>query len=408
MKKRIEEAIIALGKISALLLELRYFYQEFNYTSSNSTETEKMIARLFDRPSTEALQFNNEKKVEYYRVWTEKEMKNMPYLKELKYRKTRDGIHQFRYRRNGYNKSFNSKNLNKAKEKAYNFIKSLNKILKIEASNSRTSLDFIAKAWLDLKREHFNIQTYRSYKSVYNNHIKKIFGEKDIKDILPIDLQPFFNNLFKKSGKSCENAKIILNGVFKYAVANRLCDTNPMPGVIIEKHVRKKGKALTDEQIKDFINKMSSLNSKYGLASLIILYTGIRGCELNSLSFDWNNGTFSVKNAKLKKSQKLNPDNLIRTVPIFPPLYELRTRIENEDWKISPKNLSDRFVLHWPENTVKDLRHTFSTKARESGIENELVNIWIGHSAGKNLTANTYTHFSMKFQKLEAKKLKFI
>ena len=38
-------------------------------------------------------------------------------------------------------------------------------------------------------------------------------------------------------------------------------------------------------------------------------------------------------------------------------------------------------------------------------VDNELVNLWMGHSAGKNLTANTYTHFSMEFQKKQAKKI---
>ena len=219
-------------------------------------------------------------------------------------------------------------------------------------------------------------------------------------------LQPFFNSLFEKSGKTAEDSKIVLNGIFKYAVANRLCSSNPMEAVIVEKHFRQKGIAMTSEQLARFKAKMNA-SGKFGLAGLIILYSGVRGAELASMSFDWNAGTMTISNAKLKKSQKRNPLNLVRTIPIFPNLYSLRSRIEaSEDWRIKATTLTSKFCEYWTETTVKDLRHTFTSKAREFGVENELVSLWTGHSAGTNVTANTYTHFSMEFQKKEALKIK--
>ena len=133
----------------------------------------------------------------------------------------------------------------------------------------------------------------------------------------------------------------------------------------------------------------------------------LRGAELSSIRFDWNGETMTIDNAKLKKSQKRNPLNLVRTIPIFPGLYALRERIEAfDEWRIKASTLTCKFCNYWTETTIKDLRHTFISKLRESGIENELVSIWTGHSAGKNVTANTYTHFSMDFQKEQAKKVK--
>ena len=124
------------------------------------------------------------------------------------------------------------------------------------------------------------------------------------------------------------------------------------------------------------------------------------------MTFDWDAGTFTVKNAKLKKSQKARPENLYRTVPIFPALWNLKDRIISEEWRIVSSTLTQKFPRHFSECTVKDLRHTFTTRARESGIENELVSLWTGHLPGKNVTANIYTHFSMEYQKREAKRLK--
>lgn len=343
-------------------------------------------------------------------LWTAKELEIMPFLKELTYRKVKNGLHQFRYRRLGYDVAFTSKSLDVAKKKARAFITGLKKqqadfeLNQHQQRKNAPTLSDVAKLWFDNKKRHVVIETLRTYQSVYENHIKPRFGSLKIKSILPMHLQPFFNELAGSLGKTCENSKIILNGIFDFAVANRLCPSSPMPGVVIERHYRKTGKALTDEQIKRFRNVM--LNSgAIGTAYLIILYAGIRGAELESLSFDWENGTFTVNNAKLKKSQRVHPENIKRTVPIFPGLYALKERIENDAWIMDARTVSNGFCRLWTESSVKDLRHTFTTKARESGIENELVNLWTGHLPGRNVTANVYTHFSLEFQKDQAKKL---
>ncbi len=345
-------------------------------------------------------------KTQNLKVWTVKEVENMPYLKDLKYRVTYNGLHQFRYRRDGLNVSFTSKNFETAKEKARKFLMDLKK--KMGASEIKVkhlnSLDYVAKFWFDNKSAHVSEETLKSYKSVYLNHVAPIFGSRKISNILPMDLQPFFNSLHNSMGKTCENAKIILNGIFDFAVANRLCPSNPMAGVIIERHYRKTGSALTDEQIKRFIDVMRQ-SGELGTAYLIILYSGIRGAELEKMTFDWEGGTFTVHNAKLKKGQKANPANLTRTVPIFPGLWPLRDRIERNDWRIPRRILSNSLCRFWTETTVKDLRHTFTSRAREAGVENELVNLWTGHLPGANVTANVYTHFSLDYQKREAEKI---
>jgi integrase len=369
---------------------------KFKLVSENTMRSAVAVKKVVSKPNI---------KVQSRKVWTEKEIEDLPYLKNLKYRLTSDGIHQFRYRRNGYDLSFNSKNFEVAKKKAHDFIKSIKRLIRSEADIIKgKTLDFVAQAWFDLKAPHVNVETMKGYRSVYKNHILDRFGSKSIKSLLPMHLQPFFNELYAEKGKTCENAKIILNGIFEYAVANRICMSNPMKAVIVEKHVRVTGQALTDEQVKRFVARMGE-RGPFETAGLIILYSGIRGCELESMTFDWEQGTFTVLNGKLKKGQKVNPKNLRRTVPIFPGLWKIKERIERDDWKMPSKTLSANFRDYWPENTVKDLRHTFASRARESGVDNELVNLWTGHLPGNNVTANIYTHFSLEFQKREAEKI---
>ncbi len=346
----------------------------------------------------------NKKITKNREFWTAEEIKKMPYIKNLKYRVTQKGVHQFRYRRNGYNLSFNSTNYEKAKKKAYEFIRSLKKnVCNVADVTYGKKFGYIAELWLELKAQHVCEETIRAYKSVYNNHIKSEFADKSIKSILPMHLQPYFNNLFKKYERSSEDAKTIMNGTFDYAVANRIIPSNPMVGVIVNKHFRKTGMSLNDDQIARLKDK-SFNGGAIGIAALIILYTGVRGFELNSIVFDWENGTFTVNNAKLKKGQKTKEENLKRTVPIFPGIYKIKNIIidAGNTWRFQPKVLSQKFSEFWEENTVKDLRHTFSTKTQQAGVPENIVHLWTGHLPGKTVTANVYTHFDMDYQKKHA------
>lgn len=365
-------------------------------------EKQRKLFTLYKKDTAEAVPNVDKKLNENNQFWTAKEINEMPLIKDLKYRMYK-GLHQFRYRRNGYDVAFTHKKFVVAKERARAFIQELKKQTET-ARPVANALNGIAESWFNERKRHVDVSTHKGYLSVYRNHIAPKFGNKDVSKILPMHLQPFFNDLHDSKGKTCENAKIILNGIFKFAVANRLCPSNPMQGVIIERHVRKQGKALSNPDLTQFKKIMTEWED-FGCAYLIILYSGIRGAELENMSFDWNQGTFTVYNAKLKKSQKVNEANLTRTVPIFAGLKALKERIESEKWRIPARMLSNYLSKRWGRSTVKDLRHTFTSKAREAGVENELVNLWTGHVPGHNMTANVYTHFSLEYQLKEAEKL---
>ena len=404
MKKEIEEMQGYLVKVGAFLSKVKFKLHELE-AQTVSEELDRFLDTFTAQSRSNVdLKLNIEQNCE---LWTVAEKNEMPFLKDLKYRRLKNGVHQFRYRRNGFDESFSSKDLKTAKNKAKAFIAELKK----KSQDNKTAknlcqLNYVAELWFKNKKCHVADATWRSYESVYKNHIAPRFGARNVKNILPMDLQPFFNNFSTSLGKTGENAKIILNGIFEFAVANRFCNTNPMPGVIVEKHIRKTGKALTDEQIKRFKETMLSLGG-FGTAYLIILFSGIRGAELEKMSFDFEQGTFTVDNAKLKKHQRVIESNLKRTVPIFPDLLEIRERIERNDWRYKAKSISDNLSRVWCESSTKDLRHTFITKARQSGVENELVNLWTGHlSLGNNVTANVYTHFDIDFQKAQAQKVR--
>gem|GEM_PF-5736532 len=75
--------------------------------------------------------------------------------------------------------------------------------------------------------------------------------------------------------------------------------------------------------------------------------------------------------------------------------------------KYQHNKLCEEFKKFLPNHTLKDLRHTFTTRARECGIDNELVAVWTGHSLG-NITSSVYTHipiFRWNFSKNKRKNL---
>ena len=131
-----------------------------------------------------------------------------------------------------------------------------------------------------------------------------------------------------------------------------------------------------------------------------MLYAGVRPCEVNEITEDIQSNTLTIKNGKLKAYQK----NLFRTIPIFPN-YKKIIGIPNTK-TCNLNKMREAFKKVCPQNTLKDLRHTFTTRARECGIDNELVSVWTGHSLG-NITASVYTHFSEEFQQTQAKRLAY-
>ena len=229
----------------------------------------------------------------------------------------------------------------------------------------------------------------------YERHLVKKYGKLPIRSITPLMLQTHLNKLSEKTPRLSETIKSLLHGIFEYAVNNGVIDLNPVKAVYLQKHQRKTGSALTYAEEAAFL--MAIKNHKYEFVYLKMLYSGARPCEVNSIVEDLEANTITIKNGKLKNYQT----NYFRTIPIFPlykPLAIVKCR------KINTIKLSQAFKELCPNHSLKDLRHTFTTRARECGVDNELVAVWTGHSLG-NITSSVYTHFSNEFQQEQAKKL---
>lgn len=247
-----------------------------------------------------------------------------------------------------------------------------------------------------MRKRRVKALTFMTYKNYYESEILPVYGKMRLSDIKPYYIQKHLDKLHAVKPRSCEDIKMLLNGIFQYAVDNGIIDRNPIKAVYIEKHERKNGVALTPDEERQFVKDIKG--SKNEWVFLKMLYSGVRPSEISDIEENIENNTLTIKNAKLKSYQK----NLTRTIPIFPKYKEtldhpIRKYVYLHDLGSDLKN-------YLPNHTLKDLRHTFTTRARECGIDNELVAVWTGHSLG-NITSSVYTHFSTEFQQEQAKKL---
>ena len=357
---------------------------------------------------------NKEKKseIEGNPKFSKKEIKEMPRLKDFKIRVKNNRYYEIRFRRYGYNVSFSSTNFEVAKRKAFEWLSTFEEqikpqvhftvLTKSDSEHFNISKNIVFKQFADdyvynIKKKRIKETTFRSYRVNYENYISPVYGKLRLNEIKPNFIQKHLDKINERTPRACEDVKMLLNNIFDYAVNNGIIERNPIKAVYIQKHERKNGIALSPEHERKFVRDIKG--SKYENYFLKMLYSGVRPTEVITIQENPVNNTLTVKNSKLKSYQK----NLYRILPIFPKYKTI------QNYKLEKANLEQlrlEFKKYLPSHTLKDLRHTFTTRARECGIDNELVAVWTGHSLG-NITSSVYTHFSMEFQQEQAKKLTY-
>lgn len=331
-------------------------------------------------------------------IFTEKEIKKMPKLKELSYRyRMIDGIHEFRYRRNGLEKSFASKDFKTAKKKALAFCRELNAQ---ESNYNSPSLIFndVAEQYMqDVKRKNVTEKTFMVDYNRFKNYVIPTFKGIKLKDVKAPFIQKFLNGVIDKGlNRTAEGIYYTLKTILDYAVNTDLIDKNPLLAVKIPLHDRQIGKALDLDVERDFVRSIK--NTKYELTFLVLLYTGCRPCELESIAFI-KDGFVTFRNRKQK-----NGAVVFKEIPITPMLAPYVERIKKDLPLKQTTELTKIFAKFVSGYRMYDLRHTFATRCQTCGVPQHVVARWLGHKSDK-ITDNTYTHFPTEFMLEMAKKV---
>ena len=327
-------------------------------------------------------------------------------LKDGKVRNNHGSV-EIRFRKLGYNKSFTSKTLAGAQAKFKAFLKELNATYKNGAIKKAPTLT--VGEWAITYLEKFKSVTLCE-KAVYHitgickRYVVKELGDKELKTLTALELQDFFNKIVG-AGKTrtAEDLKTFLTGMLDKALALNYVTRNVMHAVVVPKHYRKHGTSLSQEEERAFVQSVKG--DHYELVLLFCLYSGARISEalrFNVNDVDFKRNVLLIHTTKQKDRVNAKP----REVPIFPKLKPVLERAlalgEQQPFKLMANKAGQRFKSYCPEHHLHELRHTFTTRCRESGISEDLTSLWTGHVVHGSTTATVYTHFSYEFQQKQA------
>ena len=297
--------------------------------------------------------------------------------------------------------------------------------------------------------------TYISYEGYIYNHIIPVIGDIPIQQITPAIIQNFYNLKYESgrtdgkgglSAKTIRNMHNMFHQAMEQARLNGIIPTNPTQGTVIPRQEKKEMRVLSVQEQAALISVLHL--HRLGFAILFDLATGLRIGELCALRWtdvNFNKCTIKISRTlqRIKKNmnelEEIDEDddnfcmtNLVegavktpkgyREIPIPQNIWAklLRHRdIQIQEYTaLGVPIMPNGFVFAMPfgtcvePHTMRDalnyllaaagiehanfhaLRHTFATRAIESGVNVKTLSDILGHSTVQ-ITMDLYCHSSI-------------
>lgn len=274
----------------------------------------------------------------------------------------------------------------------------------------------VAEEWKD---DHFpGVEggTQISYTPAYNRAVDE-FGNKELKDIQPLDIKRMLERLAKQkySAQTVRVQRIVLNLIFKYAVLNGYTDINPVSAVSVPRNLPKAKRDLPTE--KEIQTVMHSADATFGMFAYLILFTGCRRGE--ALALQWQDIDFRTKTIRICKSVNYSGDNQNTPVLSMHPKTDAGIRnvamlacVEERLLEMGKGKAKTDFIFggespltksafrrKWQayqketgvDFTPHQLRHAYATILYDAGVDEKVAQGLMGHSTIA-LTRDIYTH----------------
>ena len=275
---------------------------------------------------------------------------------------------------------------------------------------SKSAKAYTFREWFDEWLQSYKIGNVRAstidgFKNTFK-YLKKLY-DTEIGEITNLMLSKAINEV--TACRTKDGLHNMIKQLFAAAFNNRLIESNPAANLPRPKQiVVNQKRVFTPEQENKFIGLCLANLEQYE-PFLICVLQGVRKGEM--LALRPNDFDFERNTLRIDESYDCNyTDDLLtknaasnRTMPMF----ELTKRVLS---KYKDRNPNERIYANFntktlgyrlkkllrqgdlPPMTIHELRHTFITRCHEKGIDEIVVQKWVGHAIGSAMTKAVYTH----------------
>lgn len=300
--------------------------------------------------------------------------------------------------------------------------------------------------------------TRQSYEMIIRRHIKPHIGDIVFANLNSDDIKEFYRFLYDNgklngkgglSPKTVENIHLVISSCINYALKRGELIRNPLLTVKLRREGKKEIEVFTRDEQEKIIAECP--NHYYGMAIKFDFYTGLRAGELLGLTWDcvdFYKNTVRI-NKQVQRNKNFSRNAQTKTILGF--VYNTKTETSNRVIKVMQPLMNDLAEYKLRQDTIKRklgqdyytklnlvfprqdgyftdtgtfldafsriqnkleikhrnvhaMRHTFATRALESGMKPIVVSRLLGH-ASIQITMDIYGHVIPDFAEQELEKL---
>lgn len=287
----------------------------------------------------------------------------------------------------------------------------------IKAENAGLTVRQYAGRWLQTHKASVSDKTYNDYAKQLNA-LLAVVGSVRMTDVTPDDIKEVFSTHYLNySASTIHRARMLYVSMFDAAIDSGCARTNPCRSKNAQPH---KGTSGSHRSITDYERQLIlTTPHRFRLGALVMLYAGLRRGEALALrrsDIDMDAKQIHVTKAIRYESNQPIIDTpktktSVRNVPL---LSQLADEIPDSCDYLMPsatglpctemafKRGWDSYLTALSEKAGRevnirphDLRHSYCTMLRDSGVEMKLAMQWMGH-ADEKMILRIYDHITTK------------